>query len=56
MPTIVWNAKRTMLTGGRSSSGTVSRPTIVEFGSCVARIESSLGISIPKRTSPRDSS
>jgi hypothetical protein len=32
MPTIVWNDRRTTLTGGWSASGTMSRPRTVAFG------------------------
>ncbi len=52
MPTIVWKAIRTTLTGGRSSGGTASRPWIVAFGSCLARIDSPFGMGIPYLTSP----
>ena len=50
MPTIVWNAKRVTFTAefdGRSAGGTASRPSMVAFGSCLARNESRRGIEIP---------
>ena len=50
MPTMVWNAKRTTFTGGRSSAGTESRPCTSAFGSWSASSESSLGILIPYST------
>ncbi len=43
MPTIVWNAMRTTLTGGRCAAGTVSSPVIVAFGSWSASSESMRG-------------
>ena len=51
-----WNAKRTMLTGGRSSAGTESSPTTRALGSWCASSDSSWGISIPHLTSPVPSS
>jgi hypothetical protein len=45
--TMVWNEIRTMLTGGRSASGTESSPTTRASGSWWASSESSFGTSIP---------
>jgi hypothetical protein len=50
MPTIVWNASRTTFTGGWSTRGTTSRPCTVALGLWYARIDSSLGTSMPQTT------
>jgi len=50
IPTMVWNANRTTLTGGWSASGTMSRPCTVAFGLWNASSDSSLGISTPHTT------
>jgi hypothetical protein len=50
MPTIVWKAIRTTLTGGWSASGTMSSPLITADGLCSASRDSSRGISIPQTT------
>jgi hypothetical protein len=50
MPTMVWNANRTTLTGGWSASGTMSSPCTTAFGLWKASSESSLGISTPQTT------
>jgi hypothetical protein len=47
---MVWKEKRTTLTGGWSASGTMSRPLTTAFGLWKARIDSSLGISMPHTT------
>ena len=52
MPTIVWNEKRTTLTGGRSRAGTLSRPVTLWLGSWYASSDSMSGIGIPYLTSP----
>jgi hypothetical protein len=50
MPTMVWNANRTTLTGGWSASGTMSSPFTTAFGLWKASSESSFGISMPQTT------
>ena len=50
IPTIVWKANRTTLTGGWSASGTMSRPLTAAFGLWKASSDSSLGISMPQTT------
>jgi len=47
---MVWNEKRTTLTGGWSASGTMSSPLTTAFGLWNARIESNFGISMPHTT------
>jgi hypothetical protein len=50
MPTIVWNAYRTTLTGGWSARGTMFSPLTTAFGLWKASSDSSLGISMPQTT------
>jgi len=50
MPTMVWNANRTTLTGGWSASGTMSSPWTAAAGLWNASSDSSRGISIPQTT------
>ena len=50
MPTIVWKANRTTLTGGWSASGTMFSPLTTAFGLWNASSDSSFGISMPQTT------
>jgi hypothetical protein len=50
MPTMVWKANLTTLTGGWSASGTMSRPLMTAFGLWSASSDSSLGICTPQTT------
>jgi hypothetical protein len=47
---MIWNEKRTTLTGGCSDSGTMLSPLTTAFGLWKARMDSSLGISMPHTT------
>ena len=47
MPTIVWKATRTTLTGGRSSGGTFSRPSTRALGSWKASNDNNRGNGTP---------
>jgi predicted nucleic acid-binding Zn ribbon protein len=50
MPTMVWKAIRTTLTGGWSASGTMSSPWTTADGLWEASSDSSRGISMPQTT------
>jgi hypothetical protein len=50
IPTMVWKANRTTLTGGWSASGTLFSPLTTAFGLWKASSDSSLGISMPQTT------
>jgi hypothetical protein len=50
MPTMVWKANRTTLTGGWSASGTMFRPLTAALGLWKASSDRSFGISTPQTT------
>ena len=52
MPTIVWKAMRTTLTGGRCAAARRRGPATRALGSWKASSESILGIRMPNLTSP----
>jgi hypothetical protein len=52
MPTMLWKARRTTLTGGRSVAATVSSPCTVALVLWKASRESSRGSGIPYSTRP----